>query len=164
MKRLAVARALSATLVVLSGTAGAQQQTPTATLDTDHVQTGQRVLVTGSHWPVGQLVHIKLCGNLATNLSADCDLASGSDAGVGSDGTFSMTLPITRPPTDCPCVVWVTSASAIGEARVPLSIVDVPGSAPEATPLPDIARMISVSDVHVSGGGSWTSWFGAGST
>ena len=98
----ATAHTMGSVLVVV-GTASAQTSKPTAHVDTDDVAIGQQVLVQGGGWPAGSLVHLKLCGNEAADLSADCDLTSEGEAGVGTDGSFSMTMPITRPPTPCPC-------------------------------------------------------------
>jgi len=163
MKR--VLAALVAVIAIgLVPSAASAQGAPTATVDSDHVALGQRVLVRGADWTPRSLVHLKLCGNAAANLSADCDLASGADAGVGDDGSFSMTLNVSRPPSACPCVVWITDASSLGDVRVPLSIVGLPESGTTATPLPDLGHLLQVTSAKVTGSGSWTSWFGTGST
>src|SRR5207247_4119463 len=74
MTRWAVAALSIAVSVAAFGSveAGAQTaSTPTATVDSTSVAIGQRLLVQGESWAPGTQVHIELCGNAATNLSAD---------------------------------------------------------------------------------------------
>jgi len=82
---------------------------------------------------------------------------------VGPDGNFSMTLTVQKPPTPCPCVVWVTDSASTDEARVPISVAGVP-AAPvrQRTPVLDLSQSVKVSSKIT--GGSWTTLFGAGST
>jgi|GEM_PF-2044367 len=163
--RHAVAVALAALALVLGapGPAAAQTAVPSATLNRSNVSIGDRVLVQGENWPARTIVHIELCGNSAANLSADCDLAGASDAGVGENGYFSMALAIRRPPSDCPCVVRVTDPSAQGQAMVPITIAGVPNNGQGTAPLPDISTMLKVSQVRVRGTFSLAAWFGGAS-
>jgi hypothetical protein len=159
----ALAAVTAAVLVVLPSGARAQSATPTATVDTTTAALGQRVLVQGDGWAPGTQAHLEVCGNAATNLSADCDLIHGVDAGVGSDGHFSTLLTVADPGKPCPCVVRVTDSESSGIAVVAIDIVGLSVATPTATPLPDLSSAIEVIDPHVVGHGDWTAWFGAGS-
>jgi hypothetical protein len=139
-------------------------QQPTATVGAGAANVGDRILVQGNGWPARTLVHLELCGNLAIDGSADCALTAAFDAGVGQGGSFSILLGVGRPPTNCPCVVWVTDASTVYEARVPITIAGIPVSDVKGqVALPDISKQLQVSGAKIRGHGSWTSWFGAGS-
>jgi len=168
MRTRAVALAASTVVMfalglVATSAASAQSATPTATVDSTSLGLGQRVLVQGDGWAPGTQAHIELCGNAATNLSADCDLVHGVDAGVGSDGHFSQLLTIADPGQPCPCVVRVTDSEAAGEALVAVQVVGLATATPTATPLPDLSASIEITNAHVTGHGNWAAWFGAGS-
>src|SRR5689334_12697526 len=125
MRRIAGAAILVSLLGLLAAPAGAAGA-PEAHLGSSNVALGDRVLVQGSGWPAGSLVLLQLCGNGAIDTSADCALTTGINAGVGADGTFSMLLNVERPPTACPCVVWVTDSTSTADAKVPIQVVGLP--------------------------------------
>jgi hypothetical protein len=161
MRRLA-AIVLGLSLLGIATPAGATAA-PTAHVGSSNVNIGDRVLVQGEGWPAGTLVLLQLCGNGAIDTSADCDVVGGINAGVGPDGTFSMTLRASRPPAPCPCVVWITDSASAGEARVPINVVGLP-TAPvrQRAEVLDLSQSVKVSAKIT--GGSWTTWFGAGSS
>ena len=111
--------------------ASAQEETPSASLDRGDAEPGGSVEVTGRSWPDGVVVQAQLCGNQALNGSVDCDRAGAMTVGVGSDGLFSIRLPVTEPPTPCPCVVLITSPDVLGTVlRLPLDVAGVPTAEP----------------------------------
>jgi hypothetical protein len=135
--------------------------TPQAHVDRPVAELGSQVRVFGEGWPGSTLVNIVLCGNRALDDSTDCAVAAGAHAGVGSDGTFSMLLPVTRPPSNCPCVVHVTTdeGGLVSAADVPLDVLGVPTSAVQPKYVPPSVLLL-VDSAHVEGSGPWTSWFG----
>jgi hypothetical protein len=141
--------------------ASGQAVVPQAHVDRPAAALGGQVRVFGEGWPGGTLVNIELCGNRALDDSTDCAVAYGVHAGVGADGTFSMLLPVTRPPTNCPCVVHVTTDSGglVSAADVPFEVIGVPTSPPRATYVPP-SILLLVDSAHLEGSGPWTSWFG----
>jgi hypothetical protein len=152
------AYAVGALLVGASPVAAAPRAT--VTVKPDITTTGQRVLVQGSGWNGVALVRITLCGNLALDGSADCDLADSVDAGVGSTGTFSMTLTIGRTPTPCPCVVRVSNTqSALPQAGAQIRVTDLPNATPHSR-VPNVGELLRVDSASLSGSGPWQSWFG----
>lgn len=164
MKRLAAVGATLAMLVAsASAAAAAPAPQPSATVDSSSVGLGDKVLVRGTAWPARSLVHLEFCGDVAIDGSADCDLQGGIDAGVGQDGSFSMLVVANRPPVACPCVVWVTDAASIREARVPVSVAGLPiDDARARVATPDISTLLQVN-TRLTGHGSWTAWFGSAS-
>ena len=163
MKRLVGIAISTLLLATASHAAAAPTDQPSATVSASSASLGDKVLVHGTAWPPRSLVHLVFCGNLAIDGSADCDLQGGIDAGVGQDGSFSMLVVTNRPPVPCPCVVWVTDAGSIREARVPVSVAGLPiDQARGRVATPDISALLKVS-TRLSGHGSWAAWFGSGS-
>jgi hypothetical protein len=148
-------------LVASSAGPAAGQETPAAALDRGVARPGESVEVTGTSWPDGSVVQAQLCGNEALNGSVDCDRANALTVGVGSDGLFSIQLPVTEPPTPCPCVVLVTSPDLIGTVlRLPLEISGVPVAPPkhDQSTLP----VFSLTNLRVAKHQPLSALFGAG--
>ena len=135
---------------------------PTAhLLDAGTAAVGSQVVVQGTGWPASTVVNLQVCGNAAIDGSSDCDLGGAANAGVSRFGAFSMSLTVAKPPTACPCVVWVTDLSSVREARVPLPIVDLPSALPHYQVVsPNLSDLVRIAGARVSGGTGWLTSLG----
>lgn len=132
---------------------------PAAALGVVSAPLGGTITILGSGWnPALGLVKIDLCGNLALNGSADCDVSNTIDTAIQADGTFRSALRATAPPSPCPCVVRIGYGSNPDLVKLPVEITGVGQRAPQAAPR--VRRAVAVLDVRVTGSGPWTSWLG----
>jgi hypothetical protein len=161
---LAIALGTTAVAYGAPGQPSAGTDQPSAKTDQPNVNIGDPVLIDGSGWPGHTLVYLQVCGNNALNGSIDCALESGVNAGVGADGSFSMTVRVSRPPSPCPCVVYVSDPSSVGAAVVPINVSGVASSPGSLQTTPQIYQVLRVTGVHFKGHTPWLMWFGAGAT
>jgi hypothetical protein len=123
------------------------------TVNPIQVSAGQKLTVTGTGWPVGQLVDLSICGNGGDGGSANCNRSGAATVGVGGDGEFGATLMAVIPPVACPCVVRGIAGQYT--ATQPLDVVGAPmRTAPAAAAVP------IVTSVAVDGSGPPVAWFG----
>lgn len=168
---VAVAAGLSALLgALLVGTVPAPAVTTPATappartlsLSSTTLVPGQSVAISGRNWPLHQLFQATLCGGDALLGSEDCaNGAAVAFAPADVGGVIQVTLPVTDPPTPCPCVVQITRVHPPEVVdSVPVTVVGVPSETP-VTPPALLPPSLRVSGVHVVAGSSWAAWFGA---
>ncbi|MHB8465537.1 MAG: hypothetical protein ACYDH6_22165 [Acidimicrobiales bacterium] len=133
---------------------------PTVLADRPGGLVGSVVHVHGTGFdPTDGTVQIAFCGNLALNGSGDCDLANTNEPAIGSDGTWWDGIRISAPPVACPCVIRVGTHSNPTVATVPISIAGLAVVPPHKDPA--VRRVVTVTGVHLEGGGPLLAWFGA---
>ena len=113
------------------------------------VEVGERVALVADNWPSNSVVTFEICGQLAVNGSADCDMATSRSAGVGSDGRTGAQLEVTDPPEPCPCVVRATSTSSTRIATTSLDIQGAPFEPVQADPARLNPASLEVVDAEV---------------
>lgn len=134
---------------------------PWAVTDKTAAALSDSVHVHGGGWSPGSgLLTVLICGNLAVDGSADCDVANSVLATVGADGAFQTGITVNAPPRPCPCVIRVGTDASPDAVKIPLRITNF--SQGSVTAAPSVVRAVRVSDVRL-GAGSWTSWFGMAS-
>lgn len=168
---VAVAAGVSALLgTLLIGTVPAPAVTtpattgpaPTLSLGSTSLVPGQSVAISGANWPRHELFQATLCGGDALLGSADCaNGAAVAFAPADVGGVIQATLPVTDPPTPCPCVVQITRVHPPEVVdTVPVTVVGMPSETP-VTPPALRPPSLRVSGVHVVSVSSWAAWFGA---
>ena len=144
--------------------AAAQAQPAVATLSLDRpaAAVGDLVVVSGIGWPAAGLVQVEICGNQGLNGSPDCAVAEGATVAVGAEGSWTTKLLVWTPPKPCPCIVRARSVDSNTSVSTGLTI----NGATQAPPALDgkaaaaVADSLLISDVHLEGGRSLSSWFG----
>lgn len=72
-------------------------------------------------------VTASICGNNALRGAADCDMAASEGNELDPDTPVSrFTMPVSAPPTTCPCVVRVVGADQAEMALVPIEVIGHP--------------------------------------
>jgi hypothetical protein len=122
---------------------------------------GERIVVTGSGWPVGALVQIATCGNLGLGGSRVCAMPESVATPVRADGTISAAIRVGAPPEPCPCVTQVSTVGATDRRVVALPFVVTGHPVGETPSLSADHGRLEVLDARLVGASSWTSWFGA---
>jgi sortase A len=84
-------------------------------------------------WPAG-VVTVALCGNEARQGSADCAVAASVAAQVPASGRAAVPVRLAAPPSGCPCVLRVATATGDRTATAPIAVADVPDPAVVADP------------------------------
>jgi hypothetical protein len=98
-------------------------------------------------------VTASVCGNNALRGSADCDMSASEGNEIDADALVSrFTLPISAPPTACPCVVRVMGADQAEIALVPLEVIGHPvGPLTEAPTLEGLVDAVVTAREQPSG-------------
>lgn len=115
-------------------TSAAVATSPALTLSTSVARVGERIAVTGSGFPAGARLQVEVCGIGGTSNS--CAIGDAVVATADAFGGFRQTLPVTEPPTPCPCRVH--AAPYAGAAADPVDVpLDIPGLRylPQAAPV-----------------------------
>ncbi|MFF3611538.1 hypothetical protein [Streptomyces sp. NPDC002580] len=131
---------------------------PTVSAGTTRLVPGRPVTVTGTGWPSGATAQAEVCGAHALRGSADCDTLRAAVALVAADGTFRVTLVAGTPPSDCPCVIRVTSRPRPGSATLD---VDLTGHREAELPSLAPAPRVDVLRAELSGSPGLAELFGA---
>ncbi|ALJ21651.1 hypothetical protein [Microbacterium sp. No. 7] len=105
--------------------------TPSIVVDAVEAATGDRVAITLSGWPVGDIVSVSVCGDGTT--SAHCATGSAIDLVPDATGAATTTILVVAPPAACPCAV-VASGVRGARASAPLVVSDAPEPTPPAVP------------------------------
>ncbi|MFI6759165.1 hypothetical protein ACIBF5_08485 [Micromonospora sp. NPDC050417] len=138
-------------------TAGARAE-PAVALDRTQVALGEELAVRLAGWPPGNVL-VELCGNGADRGSIDCAVGTGVTAAVRADGSGSVALTVSTPPSGCPCVVRVRPILSGVTVTVPVVVRGVPVQ--PAPPAGRVPTALAASGVRVAGAGSsWASIFG----
>ena len=124
------------------------------------VEVGERVAAVADNWPANSVVTFEICGQLAINGSADCDMATSRSAGVGSDGRTGAQLEVVEPPEPCPCVVRATSTSSTRVATTSLDIQGVPFEPVQVDPARLNPPQLEIRTAHLRSTSGWRSLFG----
>ncbi|TDU06270.1 hypothetical protein EDD99_4818 [Streptomyces sp. 846.5] len=118
---------------------------------------GSTTTVTGTGWPARTLLTVLLCGQNEVDGTDDCANGSGRALTTTAGGSFTVELPVVKPPQPCPCVIHATTVTGanvtVNTAFPVIGVADVPVKQSPGTLLPLTAT--------VSGGGSLMTWFGA---
>ena len=99
---------------------------PTVSVDHPTVSPGDHVIVTMDGF-TAPAVTISVCGNDARRGSQDCNMVASDGVRLDNDGTSTLArMPITAPPTDCPCVIRVSSPDNDEVAITPITLIGHP--------------------------------------
>lgn len=164
----ALAAAFLGTLVLAAAPAGSgaprsdsrrsDAPRPTISADSTRLTPGRPVTVTGTGWPSGATAQAEVCGAHALRGSADCDTVRAAVALVAADGTFRVTLVAGTPPSDCPCVIRVTSRPRPGSVTLDVGLAGHrDAELPSLTPAP----RVDVLRAELSGAPGLAELFGA---
>jgi hypothetical protein len=155
---------LTLTAWVAAAPESAASPTPTLTATPAAASVGSTVVVQGRDFPPQVYnLQVSVCGNLGLNGTADCNQTSARTTFTG-DGSFGLNLPVSLPPTPCPCAI-VAFAPAIPDlVTVPFTVIGAPVATPAAPPPAFEQKTLKVENAELEGGGDWTSWFGASTT
>lgn len=98
-------------------------------------------------------VTASVCGNNALRGSADCDMSASEGNELAADALVSrFTMPISAPPTACPCVVRVMGADQAEIALVPIEVIGHPvGPLTEAPTLEGLVDAVVTAREQPSG-------------
>jgi sortase A len=132
VRRLLTALAVGLLIVVPTAPAAARAE-PSVTVSPASALLGATVRTTLTGWPAG-VVTAALCGNEARQGSADCAVAAGASTQVPASGQATVDLRLAAPPSGCPCVVRVSTATGDRTATAAIAVADVPDSAVVALP------------------------------
>ena len=118
---------------------------------------GATATVIGSGWPANTLITVLLCGQNAVNGTDSCANASGRALTTGAGGSFTVQLPVVKPPQPCPCVIHATTVTGANvTVNTPFPVIGVASVPIKQTP----GTMLPLT-AGISGGGSLMTWFGA---
>ena len=98
-------------------------------------------------------VTASVCGNNALRGSSDCDMSASEGNELAADALVSrFTMPISAPPTACPCVVRVVGADQAEIALAPLEVIGHPvGPLTEAPSLEGLVDAVVTAREQPSG-------------
>lgn len=123
---LALVTMLSAFAFVPRANAGSTITGPTVSVDHTDVNPGDHVIVTMDGF-TALSVTISVCGNDARRGSQDCNMIASDGVRLDNDGTSTLArMPITAPPTDCPCVIRVSTPNNDEVAVTPITLIGHP--------------------------------------
>jgi hypothetical protein len=117
-----------AALVGAASTVAAQTQVtgPTVSLDRYELAPGERVKLTIAGFR-SQVVDMMFCGNEGRRGSVDCDVRGTQSREMNSDGSPTPAeMPVTAPPTPCPCIVRVASSDNREVVVAPITLIGHP--------------------------------------
>ena len=118
---------------------------------------GATTTVIGSGWPANTLLTVLLCGQNAVNGTDSCANASGRALTTGAGGSFTVQLPVVKPPQPCPCVIHATTVTGANvTVNTPFPVIGVASVPIKQTP----GTMLPLT-AAITGGGSLMTWFGA---
>lgn len=98
---------------------------PSVTLDRDEVRAGEHIVVSISGFGA-TAVTISICGNEARRGSGDCNMTASEGVRLDDGDPTLADMPIAPPPTDCPCVVRVSTRTGDEVAITPFTLTDHP--------------------------------------
>ena len=127
---------------------------PTATIARSKWSIGDKMIVRGENWPEGK-VNVQICGNLAINGTADCDVAGTRAFGVGSSHSFAGRIVVGGPSAPCPCVVLIGTLFDAQTVLIPIEIRDHPILAGIPTANPDTGLTTVEVSASLSRGRWW---------
>src|SRR5215471_2067104 len=137
---------------------------PTLTVTPDSASVGSTVVVQGRGFPPQVYnLQVAVCGNMGLNGSADCDQAAARTTFTG-DGSFALNLPVTMPPTPCPCAILAFAPAIPDLVTVPFTVIGAPVATPAAPPPVFEQSTLKIENAKLEGSGDWQSWFGAATT
>lgn len=121
---------------------------PIATILNPNLVIGAKLNVHGENWPQGT-VSVQICGNLAVNGTADCDVEGTRGFGVGSSHKFDGRIVVDAPPAPCPCVLLVGSQFDAQTVLIPVTIKDHPivAGTPVADPNQGLTNLSLTADI-----------------
>jgi hypothetical protein len=99
---------------------------PSVLVDQPQAKPGERVRVSAEGFDA-QYVTVSICGNQARRGSTDCDLVGSKSFELLPGGELTWTeLVVTEPPSPCPCVIRVATATSDVVSVVPFSVTGHP--------------------------------------
>jgi hypothetical protein len=164
VKRRAVALLAAATLVAILGVGGgtvASAVTTRATISigSQSIVPGQKLLISGSGWPVKTALSATLCGTDAIAGTADCAETTTVVVVAPRTGRVWAMMTTALPPVPCPCVILVTGITNLYTKKIPVTVVGA-ATAPVTRTTTSGEPDLRVANLRVVGGTTWASSFG----
>ena len=163
MMRFVAALVVACGVLALMGAAQPVWADEEATVEvrgTTVVQPGERIGVVAENWPTNSVVTFEICGQLAIDGTADCDMATSRSAGVGSEGRTGASLEVPEPPSPCPCVVRASSTSTTRVVTASLDIQGVPFEPVQVDPARLNPPNLEIRTAHLRSTSGWAALFG----
>ncbi len=157
-----VAAALLAALafVTLPAQSAAAAEKPSISADKQEAGKGGDITVSGKGWKPGALITILICGQNMIGGTASCANSDGVAINTNDKGEFKQKVPVSEPPTACPCVIHV--ATVTGEkatAQIPFKVAGHPVKAlPEQT---SGGKLAVLAAPRLEGDSGILNWFGS---
>jgi hypothetical protein len=98
---------------------------PTVKVEPNVVKPGERAWITMSGFSSHGVV-ITVCGNEAHRGSGDCNMEQSQGFGLTPGQTSAINMIISEPPTNCPCIIRVSSQGSTEIAAAPITITGHP--------------------------------------
>ena len=118
---------------------------------------GGQVSVHGMGFAANEFASVAICGDGGLEGAQGCDLAGQATLITDNGGRFSVDLPVTMPPSPCPCVIEVDSSST--SLHSALAIAGAP-TAPLKSPQQALGPHLRVVKARLNGYGDFLSWLG----
>ena len=120
---------------------------------------GQKLLITGSHWPAGTGVAATLCGADAQAGTADCAETTTVLMVAPRTGRLWVLMTTALPPKPCPCVILVTETTGQYIKRIPIAVEGAKTVPVQKTSIAS-APALTITGLKVVGGITLASAFG----
>lgn len=132
---------------------------PTAAVDDTQTTIGQVISINGTNWEPEAIVKVEICGNNALDGSVDCNQTASSTVRIWTTSELVARLTVVEPPSPCPCVVQITTASGVVAAQLPIEIEGVAVESP-VSKASDGSPALTIVKVSIDDTVSLTSFMG----